>query len=82
MSVVVNVDDNGYYYLKWVINDHKYKIQGKICYRTFKVCGLCCETPKKHVTSRGHRKNMVISCWALAAYFIIFGENGERKPPC
>lgn len=54
-------------------------IKGKIYYRILKVCGLCYETSKEHVSFRGHRKNVVLAARHTSHYFIISRLDGERK---
>ena len=55
---------------------------GKICNRTLKNCGLCCETPEDHESFRGYRKKVVISCWTLLPLFYYFQSKWREKELC
>ncbi|BAT10067.1 Os10g0170501 [Oryza sativa Japonica Group] len=52
---------------------------GKICYKTLKDYGLCCETPEDRVFARGHYKKVVISCWTLIPLFYYFRSKWREK---
>ncbi len=58
------------------------KIIGKICYRTLKDYGLCCETTEDRVFARGHGKKVVISCWTLLPLFYYFRPKRRKKEWC